>query len=249
MSAPSTDLSSAISMMIPLSVIIAGFVGSPHCASMCGPLVMNIATHRTRLVFYQLGRMTSYVAMGTLAGALGSSVLGDARPLWLTQFSLALIALTLLYNGYRAFREKPLHFTLPKPLQTFSTKLWSLTRRPQLSLGTSGFLMGLLTVLLPCGHLFTFLLGAVATGSAVKGGVFMFAFWLGSSPLLLAAGLALPKLLKRSGAHGRRWAGVLLVMGGLFSLTAFGLRSHDTQQEPGHKTQHETEQPAAPRCH
>ncbi len=240
-------------MFIPASVLIAGLVGSPHCASMCGPLVMNFAASRRRLVFYQLGRLVSYVLMGALAGALGSSILGEARPLWLTHLSLMLLAITLVYNGFRALRDKPLHFRLPKSLESISMKLWSLTRRPHLSQHTSAFFMGLLTVLLPCGHLFTFLLGAVATGSSIKGGLFMFAFWLGSSPLLVAAGLALPKLLRSPGAQGRRWAGVLLVLGGLFSLTAFGLRAGETTplkpSDHHHEIQHESEQTTAPRCH
>lgn len=242
----------SLEAFIPLSVIVAGLVGSPHCASMCGPLVMNFATRRRRLVFYQLGRMISYVTMGALAGALGASVLGDARPLWLTRLSLVLIATTLIYNGYRAFSGKPLHFQLPKPIQKLSLKLWGLTRRPNLHENSSALLMGLLTVLLPCGHLFTFLLGAVATGGAIPGAVFMFAFWLGSSPLLIAAGLALPRLLQLPGGKGQRVAGILLVTAGLFSLAAFGLRTTDTGHDPhavhgSHSA--ETESASAPRCH
>ncbi len=250
MSAPLIETS----YWIPISVLIAGLIGSPHCASMCGPLVMNFAVKRKRLFYYQMGRMISYSTAGALAGAFGEAVLGSTRPPWLTQLSLAFIALTLIVSGYRTFSGGSLHFPwpqLPKPLwmRGFSMKLWSITRRPSMPAEMTATLTGLLTVFLPCGHLLSFLVGAVATGTAINGALFMFAFWLGSSPLLMLTGIWMPTLMKLRQQRGRRWAGAILVVAGLMSLAAFGFRPEPPPaQAHGHDHEHLV-QPGVPRCH
>ena len=53
------------------------------------------------------------------------------------------------------------------------------------------FCTGLLTAFLPCGWLYMFASYAAGTGSPLWGGLFMAAFWLGSVPALMLAGVGL----------------------------------------------------------
>jgi sulfite exporter TauE/SafE len=204
---------------------MGGLLGSPHCMSMCGPIVLNFANQRSRLLAYQLGRMSSYCIAGALVGAFGEEVLGHERPAWLSGVSLLLIATLLLINGYRAISGKSLHLPMPAWANRASMKFWRALRISKLPKVITAAAAGLLTVLLPCGHLYGFLIGAVATGSATKGAAFMFAFWLGSTPLLSFGGAFLQKILQPRIENGQRWAGVLLLIAGLFSILTFAART------------------------
>jgi hypothetical protein len=59
--------------------------------------------------------------------------------------------------------------------------------------------IGLLTALLPCGWLYLFASYAAGTGSPLWGAAFMAAFWLGSVPSLLLAGIGAQALARLAG--------------------------------------------------
>ncbi len=211
--------------LVPFSIFLGGLIGSPHCMSMCGPIVLNFANQKSKLLAYQIGRMISYCLVGAFVGAFGEALLGHNRPGWLSQVSLLVIGLLLFTNGYRAIAGKSLHLPLPLFLNRLSMRLWRCLRVSHLPQAVTAAAAGFFTVFLPCGHLYSFLIGAVATGSALKGAAFMFAFWLGSAPLLSFSGVWLQKILRPKIEGGQRWAGVLLVLAGLFSVLSFGART------------------------
>ena len=59
--------------------------------------------------------------------------------------------------------------------------------------------VGLLTAFLPCGWLYLFASYAAGTGSPLWGGLFMIAFWLGSVPALVLAGVGVQTLARLLG--------------------------------------------------
>src|SRR5438552_2077647 len=86
---------------LPLSLFLAGLAGSlVHCVGMCGPFVLGqvIAdSERTRghygewqrlagaaLAPYHLGRLTTYVALGTLAGGATALFAATTGFAWLS---------------------------------------------------------------------------------------------------------------------------------------------------------------------
>jgi len=213
--------------LIAGSVFVAGLIGSPHCMSMCGPIVFNFANRGSRLVAYQFGRMIMYTTAGAIVGAFGKATLGSAGSLWLSTLTLLMISILLLVNGYRVLFGKSLHLPVPTWLGRVSTRLWTMLRLAKLPHTVVAGLTGALTVLLPCGHLYSFLIGAIATGSALRGAVFMFAFWLGSAPLLSFGGQGLQILIRSKLPRAQRLAGALLVIAGLFSVVAFGARARE----------------------
>ena len=215
---------------IPLSVFVGGLIGSPHCMFMCGPIVINFANKPKLLLAYQAGRMLAYTGAGAIVGGFGESILGNDRPQWLSTTSLLSIAVILIFNGYRAILGKPWHLTTPRFLNRFSIRIWKYLRLSALPKIITAGAAGVLTVFLPCGHLYSFLIGAVAIGSAIKGAAFMFAFWLGSAPLLSFGGAWIQKILKPKIDQGQRWAGVFLILAGILSLVAFGARAHSFSQ-------------------
>lgn len=232
--------------IVPISVLVASLIGSPHCVMMCGPLVMNFASNRRRMIGYQLGRMISYTGAGALAGALGQSILSASRLPWVTSLSLGLIAIFLIITGYRTLIQKPLHLPLPQFMTRPLFKIWSRLRSSRaMPADLTAGLAGLLTLFLPCGHLYGFLVGAMATGGATKGAAFMMAFWLGTVPALGFGASWLRKWLQPGLSKRPQWAGALLILAGFFSLYTFAsnLKSLDHAAHPS------VQEKEAPSCH
>jgi hypothetical protein len=79
-------------------------------------------------------------------------------------------------------------------------------------------MLGLSTTLVPCGWLYAFVATAAASGSFVSGVSVMAAFWLGTVPALLVAGVGIGKLVARFGAHARAATASLTVAAGVLVL-------------------------------
>ena len=244
-----SDLTNQSFWLVSASVFIGGIIGSPHCLSMCGPIVLNFTHRRRWMISYQFGRMLAYSAAGALLGKFGESLLSESRPLWVSSLTLGLIAVFLIFNGYRSITNQPVHFSLPPRLNHLVAKLWILVRWPSLPKSLAAGFAGFLTVFLPCGHLYGFFLGAAVMGSAFKGAIFMFLFWLGSAPLLtLSGGIFQVFLCRKFNEKGKRWAGVLLVASGIFSLASFSQRIEYFSRSMDAKDL-KTSSPAPHHCH
>lgn len=175
------------------TAFLLGFVGSAHCAGMCGPLALALPpTGNTRTVFltgraaYNLGRILTYALMGALFGLLGQTFAVAGLQRWVSLVAGAVILLGLLATR---------RFTLSLPLNRLVAKLKSgfgfLLRRRAVS---AMFGVGLLNGLLPCGLVYVACAGATATGQTLSGVAYMFAFGLGTLPMMLALSVAGQKL-------------------------------------------------------
>lgn len=193
--------------VLVLSILSASFLGSWHCAGMCGPIATLMATKKG-LWPYHLGRLISYCGLGSLAGLLGQFFL-TSEFVWLRWISATLFALFLFYAGVRLLNPKikKINFSLP------TEKLFKLKH--------SAFLVGLTTILLPCGWLYTYVAAAIATKSAYAGALMMFLFWLGSLPALSALPKLINATIKRSSPHQQKIAGFILIAASLYSLASF----------------------------
>jgi len=87
------------------------------------------------------------------------------------------------------------------------------------------FILGGLWGWLPCGLVYTILIWAISTGSAIEGGLLMFSFGLGTLPLLLAMGVfatSLSSFIRKNWV--RAMAGGIIIAFGIFSLFNIGIR-------------------------
>jgi sulfite exporter TauE/SafE len=175
----------------PAAAFVAGLVTSLHCAGMCGPLACAIMPVRgpagapgtapeTVSTVYHLTRLTSYVALGAIAGGLGQAPLtwfSHSALRWLPWvFVLFFVALALRWDRY-----------VPK-LALIGPLAWRLQAwiRGRSHLGSAA-LLGFATPLLPCGPLYFLVALALLSGSMLRGVEFMLAFGLGTVPLLWLA--------------------------------------------------------------
>ncbi|MFM9434395.1 uncharacterized protein ACFDR9_001450 [Janthinobacterium sp. CG_23.3] len=224
-----------------LPVFMVGLAGSVHCIGMCGGIVgalsaassprprpvVAIAVAATgarlhdgaplRVAAYNAGRIASYMAAGALAGGLAG---GAAHLLRLAGLQLAfywmanlmLVALGLyLMDAWRGLAR----------LEAAGNLVWRRVQpllKPLLPMDSAlkALALGGLWGWLPCGMVYSVLLTAMLSGSALQGALVMLAFGLGTLPTLLALGLVGARLRAAVRRRGVRLAGGLLVL-------AFGL--------------------------
>ena len=178
----------------------AGLDGSfAHCAPMCGPFVlMQLAEPAQGLMLrrcaagalpgYQLGRLTTYVALGAVLGGIGGSLDALGRFHTLIAALLLVAALSFLLQAVRLVLPGQAAPLLPGFGGWIARALARLLRaRRHIALG--GYSLGLVLGLLPCGFLYAALLAAAATGTAMAGAVAMAGFALGTAPALACVGL------------------------------------------------------------
>ncbi len=195
--------------LIPLAIVIASFMGSAHCVGMCGGIVVAVSRSKRKWAEYQFGRLVGYLTLGAAAGAVGQQALSSDAANGLSWGSALLVSAALLIAGMYAWKGKALHVSLVP--QSLLNKLFKLSRGNAAAIGG-------LTAFLPCGWLHSFVVGAIATQSPVRGALFLFAFWLGTLPALGAAPWLLDKVLKPVSAKFPRVAAVLLIAAGLGSI-------------------------------
>ena len=186
-----------------LPMLALGLITSLHCVSMCGPMVVTYALKGTedgtvwqRLtpnLAYQGAKIASYVTVGLVLGALGSALDLDAvRPYVLLIAGAFMVVLALGMTGLAPWARR----LTPRPPR-FLVRAFSSVRRHALSDAEAGrpslatpVTFGLLTGLMPCAPLMAAQLNAAASGSALDGATAMFAFGLGTAPLMLGFGTA-----------------------------------------------------------
>ena len=78
---------------------------------------------------------------------------------------------------------------------------------------SQAFMLGALWGWLPCGMVYSILIGAIATGSAVRGGLLMIAFGVGTLPTLLTMGMSAVKLKTLLQSKWTRRVSGLVVLG------------------------------------
>jgi sulfite exporter TauE/SafE len=184
-------------------ILLASLLGSVHCAGMCGPFTCLYSGPRGETaglgahVAYNAGRLLSYVALGTIAGLIGARVddlgrfagVGHLAALVAGCFMIAWAAATI---GATVGLRLPISLAPEWARRTLGGVLVSASRQ---SPERRALLIGLLTTLLPCGWLYTFVIVAGSTASALAGATVMAVFWIGTVPMLLVVGLGASRLL------------------------------------------------------
>lgn len=193
-----------------------GLLTSVHCVAMCGGIGLSQSlagvkrASRKPLLQYHLGRLLSYVTLGALLGALGGLIGSTGGLSYGFQGVLKLLAgLAMVLMGLNMLTLLP---GLPK----LPGLKW---KRPK---GLPPFGVGILNGFMPCGPLQSMLLLALASGSALRGGLSMLSFCLGTLPLLLGFGSIAAWLGKRFTAAVLKAGAVLIAVFGLSMMSQGG---------------------------
>jgi len=213
-----------------LTLFLLGFFGGGHCVGMCGGLSSAFAlqlppglNRAGLIVLLNLGRISSYVFIGLLVGAIGQIGISLDQTRWLQNGLYLSANLLLLFLGlYLAGIS-----SLATRIESIGRPVWKrlnplLNRLLPIQSVPACFGVGMLWGWLPCGLVYSASLYALGSGNALEGGLYMLAFALGTLPNLLAMGLfaaQLKNFLQRKTV--RLAAGLLVAAWALWRLVSF----------------------------
>lgn len=207
-----------------LAAFIVGLLGGVHCVGMCGGIVGALGLGLPRqvrghtrtllpyLLAYNVGRIASYTVAGSLLGGIGwlaahTLAVHQAQLVLQVIAGLFMLALGLylagLWRGVVQLERVGAH--LWRHLEPLGRRFLPVQRPWQ------AFVLGLIWGWLPCGLVYSVLIWTLSAGGALKGGLLMLSFGLGTLPNLLAMGVfaaTLSALVRRPWV--RRVAGLLV---------------------------------------
>ncbi|MBL3655926.1 sulfite exporter TauE/SafE family protein [Fulvivirga sediminis] len=204
-----------------LSGFLAGFIGSVHCAVMCGPLSMAVNGQRNFLqqLIYNSGRLTTYVLLGVTFGLLGRglSIFG-----WQQGLSVIMGIVVIIFALFPRYQHKllqsPMYGKVIQPLRKNLQKVLK-SKNP-----FTYYVIGMLNGLLPCGLVYMVLSVSVATGTIQGGALVMLGFGLGTWPMMFGI-TRLLSFIKGRKAFSIQYVipALALVMGALLILRGLSL--------------------------
>lgn len=172
-------------MILIVSAISLGLLGSLHCVGMCGPIALALPVgdkspllRFISILIYNSGRVITYSLLGFLFGLIGKgfSVFNLQQVLSISLGVIILIGI-LFPKIFPSFAPERFYF-----FRKLKESLSALFRKRTVS---SFFLIGLLNGFLPCGLVYMAIAAAVATGSPFQGALFMAFFGAGTIPAML----------------------------------------------------------------
>lgn len=229
-----------ISDWLIVSALITGFLGSVHCVAMCGGIVGALSVGGTARpsipihlqagalarssrglpLAYNGGRILSYTIAGALAGLVGTGLYDGVA---LARVGNVIAGLFMIALGlYLAAWWRGL-----AALENLGAKLWRKIEpygRALLPPRTlkQGFALGMVWGWLPCGMVYTALAGALASGDMLHGALVMFAFGVGTLPMLLGIAFGARGAWLASWRRGQsRWRaaiGLVFIFVGLYGM-------------------------------
>ncbi len=202
-----------------IMIFLMGLFGSLHCLGMCGGLMgaCSIKFGNGKFaftLFYNIGRVLTYISIGVVMGLFGMGVLRSElfifRDILPIVVGLVMIGVGLdMVNAVPARLKHRLASILPRrAIDGFITRRLKAGRSPALFLGA-------LNGLVPCGLVYAAAMKASTMGGIVPGALVMAALGVGTLlPLLFVGALTTNKhFLKRRRLFNTLSAIVLIALG------------------------------------
>ena len=173
-----------------LTALLFGLLGSFHCVGMCGPIAFLLPVDRSnnlkktwQITLYHFGRIFSYSIIGLAFGLAGSSLNLFGMQQQLSIF-IGILMLVVILIPQRKFNR----YNFSKPIFKAVSKVKSSLGKELKKKSADTFLtIGFLNGFLPCGLVYMAVFGAIASGNALQGSLYMALFGLGTIPLMTSA--------------------------------------------------------------
>jgi uncharacterized protein len=188
-----------------------------------------VTTAFTDSLVFNAGRIASYVAAGTVAGFISSSVattnlFGEAMLLRTSLYivgQLMVIVMGLYIAGWPSvlIPLERLGHTLWRHLSPIASRHLQQSTSGQASV-RSQFTLGVLWGWIPCGLVYAMLASALASQHAVDGALTMLGFGLGTLPAMMLVGVTLARMrTKLQDKRLRAGVGAIFVVVGVVNLS------------------------------
>lgn len=204
----------------PMTSFIVGLIASvSSCLAIVGGLVLslsakisedNISDTKTFILFHT-GRLVSFALLGGVLGLIGNAIGISFTFSAILGIVASIVMLLLGLNLVGVFKKS--NVTLPSGVFNFFRKVEHKTLTP--------LIIGFATFFLPCGFTQAMQVAAISSGSFMSGLLIMFAFALGTLPVLSI--LSFGSASFAQGKHAPLFfksAGVVVVGLGIFALLA-----------------------------
>lgn len=181
--------------MLPWATFLIGLLGSVHCVGMCGGLVVTCTPSRKNNVFYQIGRLTSYLILAIVSASLGHLLNLNNSASKVSLFFGIVIGLTFIWIGVSNYTHT---IKAPKWFSKIIYSKWAkvLPKNPAKVSLRSSFSVGAFSIFLPCGFLYGVLLTLASFQSPLISMISIFTFWLGTLPVMGFASNIISKIIK-----------------------------------------------------
>ena len=211
--------------MFYFSAFVVGFLGSFHCAGMCGPIALALpvnGTSRSSAVISRLlyngGRLITYTTLGAIVGLVGHSIAFAGFQKTLSIASGVLIILISAGSLFHA-RIKSLNLLITRYTSSIKNRFRKLFGQRSWS---TLFMIGVVNGLLPCGFVYLAMAAAAASGSFTGSMGYMILFGLGTWPMMLFIslagnffGLRFNRVINKATPYIAAAVAVLLIMRGI----------------------------------
>lgn len=173
-----------------VTALLFGLLGSFHCVGMCGPIAFILPVDRKNPVkkigqisLYHFGRIFSYSILGLIFGLVGKSLnlFGFQQQLSIIIGALMILVILIPQRTFNKYNFSQPIFRLISKVKSALGK--ELKKKSPDTFLTIGFLNGFL----PCGLVYMAVFGAIASGNAFQGSLYMAFFGLGTIPLMTSA--------------------------------------------------------------
>lgn len=203
--------------------LLMGFTGSLHCAGMCGPIVWVLPFQAfsgfkkvLSLILYHTGRISIYATLALLLHSFRQLF----HPQWQQYISITLGSILLLMGVFSFIPNIKLKLKLPFTIHIKKQLGYFLSNPGMFAM----FMAGMLNGLLPCGLVYMALSASVAATNNFQAILFMYAFGLGTIPMLTAITISKGRISFIRFAHIRKLVPVVMFMfGTLFILRGLNL--------------------------
>lgn len=176
-----------------LVALSLGFMGSLHCIGMCGPIAFAASGQHadstlgkvSAVVFYNLGRITTYALFGLGFGLLGGMIylVSAQKAISIIAGILLIVAFIFSYSIENGINKTYLATKLNSKVGDLLGKSINKIK------SYNEYRIGLINGLLPCGLVYLALTGALTSGSVSDGMLFMTFFGLGTTPTMMTIAL------------------------------------------------------------
>lgn len=209
------SLNEAHLFLIPFIALVIGLMGSLHCTTMCGGIILASTQGKKSALVYHFGRLLGYLLVMSLLYFLGKSTFHLFIPK-ISFWAEVLVGVTLILVGFSFIIGSRLAIKIPF-LQKISKGLMSSSFKQKNVFFRAG-LVGFSSAFLPCGQLYLLLFSLLALNSFNIALLALTFFWLGTLPALVYGMNFVKKIFQTNDRKKAILVGSLFVMIGALSL-------------------------------
>lgn len=203
------------------TAFVIGIIASlSTCMAVVGGLVLSMSATfakegdkiKPQLMFH-IGRIVSFFVLGGVIGAIGSAFTLNTLATFILSLAIGIVMLILGVNLLEVFPwAKKLQLSMPKFIAKHAHGVSKFNH------SFTPLLLGIATFFLPCGFTQSMQLYTLTTASFLRGGLTMFAFALGTLPVLALVSFSSFSIKNNNKGIFFKSAGLVVILFALFNL-------------------------------